>query len=187
MHSSATSADDTEAGPLRLRYTFALSFAVLLCLAAGVVTVTAIEVASPLGRRPPTLSLAIGEREQSSVYGDYSWRGAIGDAFQSVAPKEPLQVQSHFLATLNLATRLGPPTEASCQLLRIVPRKCSFGIESEFTCWWEQTIAAECPPLTGADKTTLEFNVPPGRYVLAVKTWWDNAGGTAQNFSIEVK
>lgn len=189
MFSPATNGDDNEARAPALGYTFVVSISVMLCLFAAVAAVTAIELASPLGQRPPTLSLTIGEQHQQSIYGDYSWRGVIADAFQLITGREPLKAQSRFSARLNLDTRLGPPSESSCQLLRIVPTKCPLSTEPEFICWWfdEQTIAAECPPLIGATEQTLEFNVPPGFYALAVKTWWNNVGGTQQLFSVAVQ
>lgn len=125
-------------------------------------------------------------QHQESFFGDYSWRGVIADAFQLVAPIDPLKVHPRFSATLNLDTRLGPPSKSSCRLLRAVPTKCLLGDNPKFICWWpdEQAVPIECPSLGGAAEQKLEFNAPPGLYVLEVLTWWEQAGGTRQNFSI---
>lgn len=189
MNNPAAIEADDEARAPGLGYSFVLLIAVLLCLFAAVATVTIIDVTSPLGHSPPTMRLTIDGHQQESMYGDFSWRGVIADAFQRVAPSDPLKVQPHFSATLNLDTRLGPPSKSSCKLLRVERTKCLWGDPPEFVCWWPEEHATPilCPALGGATESRLEFTAPPGPYVLEVQTWWDQVGGTRQNFSIDVQ
>ncbi|MFC4309903.1 hypothetical protein ACFPN2_12500 [Steroidobacter flavus] len=168
---------------------YGLLLGIVLCIPLTVAVLSAIEAQSPLGQAPPTVILTINGQSQQSVYGDYSWRGVIADAFQFVAPRSPLLAAAHFSATLNLHTRLGPPSEASCALRRVTPDRCAVGDGPSFSCWrpvhdWNTKI--DCPALDGSSPAELDFQVPPGRYVLSVKTWWNNVGGTTQEFSIFV-
>jgi hypothetical protein len=168
---------------------YGLFLGILLCILVTVSVLSAIEAQSPLGRRPPTISLTIDGQSQQSVYGDYSWRGAIADAFQFVAPTNPLHASAIFSAVLEFGTRLGPPSEASCTLRRVMPVRCGLGDGPDFSCWqplgdWNTKI--DCPALDGRSPVEINFEVPPGDYVLSVKTWWTNVGGATQEFSISV-
>lgn len=167
--------------------TYGLSLGVTLCIAVAVLSAT--EAQSSLGKAPPTISLTIDGRSQQSVYGDYSWRGVIADAFQFVAPRNPLLAGERFAATLDFETRLGPPSQASCVLRRVMPDRCELGDGPEFSCWrplgdWNTKI--DCPALGLSSPVQIDFEAPPGHYVLSVKTWWNTVGGTTQEFSISV-
>jgi len=191
IRSDATEADDASQYEAKLLPgSYGLLLGSILCLLVAVAVLTAIEAQSPLGRRPPTISLTIDGQSQQSVYGDYSWRGVIADAFQFVAPREPLAASTHFSAMLDLETRLGLPSKASCTLRRVMPDRCWLGDGPDFSCWrpageWDEK--TDCPTLDGSSPATIEFDVPPGRYLLSVKTWWDSVGGTTQEFSISAE
>ena len=168
---------------------YGLLLGIVLCILIAVAVLSASDAQSRLGQRPPTISLTIDGKSQQSVYGDYSWRGAIADACQFVAPRNPLFASAHFSAVLDLETRLGPPSEASCTLRRVMPVRCGLGDGPDFSCWrpvgeWNTKI--DCPALGGRLPIEIDFEVPPGDYVLSVKTWWTNVGGATQEFSISV-
>jgi hypothetical protein len=161
----------------------------LLCIFISVATLWQIEAESPLGQMPPRLSLNVGEQHQQAVFDGFAWRGAIADTFQYMAPRDPLKADTAFTARLDLQSRLGPPTKASCTLSRVVPDDCWMGDDPHFTCWQpeERIASVRCPALESGAQVDLDFSVPPGLYVLVVKAWWNNVGGGNQHFSIYVE